>query len=176
MSSVFRHLEKKWKVVVDQAYELSLLPSLHATALYQPKSDEVTIREFCQDESEMVIVYYRWESYSVDRNPLDFPGGNGFQKDVIVSDHAEEEFTMMKCEDFSPAQTLSNSLSDGSGDKEGRTGLEDPLFTSTNSFSDHANESILSSSTISTDSSISGFEVDCIPSDPFLSDISLFAL
>ena len=176
MSSVFSHLEKKWKVVVDQAYELSLLPSLHATALYQPKSDEITIREFCQDESEMVIVYYRWESYSVDRNPLDFPGGNGFQKDVIVSDHAEEEFTMMKCEDFSPAQTLSNSLSDGSGDKEGWTGLEDPLFTSTNSFSDHANESILSSSTISTDSSISGFEVDCIPSDPFLSDISLFAL
>ena len=204
MSSVFRHLEKKWKVVVDHAHELSLLSSLYATALYQPSSDEVTIKEFCQDESELVVVYYRWESYSVDCNPLDLREINSFQEDVILDDCVGKEIgKVVDCGVYSPVQTSFredhvvnsandvipgssfnntnlfpvehslNSIFEKEKEKERWIGLEDHSFAFTNSFSDGPNESILSSSTISTDSSISGFEMDCIHSDPFLPDISL---
>ena len=72
MISVFKHLEKKWKVIVENAYEISLFPSSRniSHALYQHNCNDMSIKDFCGRMDNITVVFYRWENYAVDTEPV----------------------------------------------------------------------------------------------------------
>lgn len=117
MESVFKHLEKKWKVIVDHSHELSLIPSTRtmSTALYQHNCNEMSIKEFCGRMDSITVVFYRWEIYSVDTEPIDFDETMLVKTDVEKDERKEDELSFMQA-------SLSST--------QGNNGVNDPIFSS----------------------------------------------
>ena len=97
MSSVFKHLEKKWKVVIDHSHELTLFnhPTQPSSSLYQHNCYELTIQEFCGKMDDLTFVYYRWEVYSVETETIGFDSPSMFLNIQNESKESEENTTLL---------------------------------------------------------------------------------
>ena len=97
MSSVFKHLEKKWKVVIDHSHELTLFnhPTQPSSSLYQHNCHELTIQEFCGKMDDLTFVYYRWEVYSVETETIGFDSPSMFLNIQNESKESEENTTLL---------------------------------------------------------------------------------
>ena len=97
MSSVFKHLEKKWKVVIDHSHELTLFnhPTQPSSSLYQHNCHELTIQEFCGKMEDLTFVYYRWEVYSVETETIGFDSPSMFLNIQNESKESEENTTLL---------------------------------------------------------------------------------
>ena len=136
MSSVFKHLEKKWKVVIDHSHELTLFnhPTQPSSSLYQHNCYELTIQEFCGKMDDLTFVYYRWEVYSVETETIGFDSPSMLLNIQNESKESEENTTL-----------LSSSRID-------ETSVNDVNSDSILSSQTHSSDSILSSQTLSIDS------------------------
>ena len=136
MSSVFKHLEKKWKVVIDHSHELTLFnhPTQPSSSLYQHNCYELTIQEFCGKMDDLTFVYYRWEVYSVETETMGFDSPSMLLNIQNESKESEENTTL-----------LSSSRID-------ETSVNDVNSDSILSSQTHSSDSILSSQTLSIDS------------------------
>lgn len=136
MSSVFKHLEKKWKVVIDHSHELTLFnhPTQPSSSLYQHNCHELTIQEFCGKMEDLTFVYYRWEVYSVETETMGFDSPSMLLNIQNESKESEENTTL-----------LSSSRID-------ETSVNDVNSDSILSSQTHSSDSILSSQTLSIDS------------------------
>ena len=136
MSSVFKHLEKKWKVVIDHSHELTLFnhPTQPSSSLYQHNCYELTIQEFCGKMDDLTFVYYRWEVYSVETEAMGFDSPSMLLNIQNESKESEENTTL-----------LSSSRID-------ETSVNDVNSDSILSSQTHSSDSILSSQTLSIDS------------------------
>ena len=136
MSSVFKHLEKKWKVVIDHSHELTLFnhPTQPSSSLYQHNCYELTIQEFCGKMDDLTFVYYRWEVYSVETETIGFDSPSMLLNIQTESKESEENTTL-----------LSSSRID-------ETSVNDVNSDSILSSQTHSSDSILSSQTLSIDS------------------------
>ena len=136
MSSVFKHLEKKWKVVIDHSHELTLFnhPTQPSSSLYQHNCHELTIQEFCGKMEDLTFVYYRWEVYSVETETIGFDSPSMLLNIQTESKESEENTTL-----------LSSSRID-------ETSVNDVNSDSILSSQTHSSDSILSSQTLSIDS------------------------
>lgn len=136
MSSVFKHLEKKWKVVIDHSHELTLFnhPTQPSSSLYQHNCHELTIQEFCGKMEDLTFVYYRWEVYSVETEAMGFDSPSMLLNIQTESKESEENTTL-----------LSSSRID-------ETSVNDVNSDSILSSQTHSSDSILSSQTLSIDS------------------------
>ena len=97
MSSVFKHLEKKWKVVIDHSHELTLFnhPTQPSSSLYQHNCHELTIQEFCGKMDDLTFVYYRWEVYSVETETIGFDSPSMLLNIQNESKESEENTTLL---------------------------------------------------------------------------------
>ena len=97
MSSVFKHLEKKWKVVIDHSHELTLFnhPTQPSSSLYQHNCHELTIQEFCGKMEDLTFVYYRWEVYSVETEAMGFDSPSMLLNIQTESKESEENTTLL---------------------------------------------------------------------------------
>ena len=97
MSSVFKHLEKKWKVVIDHSHELTLFnhPTQPSSSLYQHNCYELTIQEFCGKMDDLTFVYYRWEVYSVETETIGFDSPSMLLNIQNESKESEENTTLL---------------------------------------------------------------------------------
>ena len=97
MSSVFKHLEKKWKVVIDHSHELTLFnhPTQPSSSLYQHNCHELTIQEFCGKMEDLTFVYYRWEVYSVETETIGFDSPSMLLNIQNESKESEENTTLL---------------------------------------------------------------------------------
>ena len=97
MSSVFKHLEKKWKVVIDHSHELTLFnhPTQPSSSLYQHNCHELTIQEFCGKMEDLTFVYYRWEVYSVETEAMGFDSPSMLLNIQNESKESEENTTLL---------------------------------------------------------------------------------
>ena len=131
MSSVFKHLEKKWKVVIDHSHELTLFnhPTQPSSSLYQHNCHELTIQEFCGKMDDLTFVYYRWEVYSVETETIGFDSPSMLLNIQNESKESEENTTL-----------LSSSRID-------ETSVNDVNSDSILSSQTHSSDSILSSQT-----------------------------
>ena len=136
MSSVFKHLEKKWKVVIDHSHELTLFnhPTQPSSSLYQHNCYELTIQEFCGKMDDLTFVYYRWEVYSVETETIGFDSPSMLLNIQNESKESEENTTL-----------LSSSRID-------ETSVNDVNSDSILSSQTHSSDSIISSQTLSIDS------------------------
>ena len=136
MSSVFKHLEKKWKVVIDHSHELTLFnhPTQPSSSLYQHNCHELTIQEFCGKMEDLTFVYYRWEVYSVETETMGFDNPSMLLNIQNESKESEENTTL-----------LSSSRID-------ETSVNDVNSDSILSSQTHSSDSIISSQTLSIDS------------------------
>ena len=136
MSSVFKHLEKKWKVVIDHSHELTLFnhPTQPSSSLYQHNCHELTIQEFCGKMEDLTFVYYRWEVYSVETEAMGFDSPSMLLNIQTESKESEENTTL-----------LSSSRID-------ETSVNDVNSDSILSSQTHSSDSIISSQTLSIDS------------------------
>ena len=136
MSSVFKHLEKKWKVVIDHSHELTLFnhPTQPSSSLYQHNCYELTIQEFCGKMDDLTFVYYRWEVYSVETETIGFDSPSMLLNIQTESKESEENTTL-----------LSSSRID-------ETSVNDVNSDSILSSQTHSSDSIISSQTLSIDS------------------------
>ena len=139
MSSVFKHLEKKWKVVIDHSHELTLFnhPTQPSSSLYQHNCYELTIQEFCGKMDDLTFVYYRWEVYSVETETIGFDSPSMLLNIQNESKESEENTTL-----------LSSSRID-------ETSVNDVNSDSILSSQTHSSDSIISSQTHSSDSILS---------------------
>ena len=136
MSSVFKHLEKKWKVVIDHSHELTLFnhPTQPSSSLYQHNCYELTIQEFCGKMDDLTFVYYRWEVYSVETETMGFDNPSMLLNIQNESKESEKNTTL-----------LSSSRID-------ETSVNDVNSDSILSSQTHSSDSIISSQTLSIDS------------------------
>lgn len=144
MSSVFNHLEKKWKAVVNNAHELSLISSNYrGNSLYQHTCGDMTIEDFCGRMDEITVVFYRWEMYSVNTEPLGNDGVSQLFREGIMTktSHEEDQSTVLS-----------------------QSPLDDVVH-------DVNSDSILGSSTLSLDSHNSDMEWNDFVTDSIIQDI-----
>ena len=147
MSSVFKHLEKKWKVVIDHSHELTLFnhPTQPSSSLYQHNCYELTIQEFCGKMDDLTFVYYRWEVYSVETETIGFDSPSMLLNIQNESKESEENTTLL-----SSSRIDETSVNDVNSDSilSSQTQLEDSILSSQTQLED----SILNSQTQSIDS------------------------
>ena len=136
MSSVFKHLEKKWKVVIDHSHELTLFnhPTQPSSSLYQHNCYELTIQEFCGKMDDLTFVYYRWEVYSVETETIGFDSPSMLLNIQNESKESEENTTLL----------FSSRIDE--------TSVNDVNSDSILSSQTHSSDSIISSQTLSIDS------------------------
>ena len=138
MSSVFKHLEKKWKVVIDHSHELTLFnhPTQPSSSLYQHNCYELTIQEFCGKMDDLTFVYYRWEVYSVETETIGFDSPSMLLNIQNESKESEENTTLL----FS-SRIDETSVNDVNSDSilSSQTQLEDSILNSqTQSIDSHS--------------------------------------
>ena len=138
MSSVFKHLEKKWKVVIDHSHELTLFnhPTQPSSSLYQHNCHELTIQEFCGKMDDLTFVYYRWEVYSVETETIGFDSPSMLLNIQNESKESEENTTLL----FS-SRIDETSVNDVNSDSilSSQTQLEDSILNSqTQSIDSHS--------------------------------------
>lgn len=129
MSSVFKHLEKKWKVVIDHSHELTLFnhPTQPSSSLYQHNCHELTIQEFCGKMDDLTFVYYRWEVYSVETETIGFDSPSMLLNIQNESKESEENTTLL-----SSSRIDETSVNDVNSDSilSSQTQLEDSILNS----------------------------------------------
>ena len=129
MSSVFKHLEKKWKVVIDHSHELTLFnhPTQPSSSLYQHNCHELTIQEFCGKMDDLTFVYYRWEVYSVETETIGFDSPSMLLIIQNESKESEENTTLL-----SSSRIDETSVNDVNSDSilSSQTQLEDSILNS----------------------------------------------
>ena len=129
MSSVFKHLEKKWKVVIDHSHELTLFnhPTQPSSSLYQHNCHELTIQEFCGKMEDLTFVYYRWEVYSVETETMGFDSPSMLLNIQNESKESEENTTLL-----SSSRIDETSVNDVNSDSilSSQTQLEDSILSS----------------------------------------------
>ena len=129
MSSVFKHLEKKWKVVIDHSHELTLFnhPTQPSSSLYQHNCHELTIQEFCGKMEDLTFVYYRWEVYSVETETIGFDSPSMLLNIQNESKESEENTTLL-----SSSRIDETSVNDVNSDSilSSQTQLEDSILSS----------------------------------------------
>ena len=138
MSSVFKHLEKKWKVVIDHSHELTLFnhPTQPSSSLYQHNCHELTIQEFCGKIEDLTFVYYRWEVYSVETEAMGFDSPSMLLNIQTESKESEENTTLL-----SSSRIDETSVNDVNSDSilSSQTQLEDSILNSqTQSIDSHS--------------------------------------
>ena len=138
MSSVFKHLEKKWKVVIDHSHELTLFnhPTQPSSSLYQHNCHELTIQEFCGKMDDLTFVYYRWEVYSVETETIGFDSPSMLLNIQNESKESEENTTL-----FSSSRIDETNVNDVNSDSilSSQTQLEDSILNSqTQSIDSHS--------------------------------------
>ena len=138
MSSVFKHLEKKWKVVIDHSHELTLFnhPTQPSSSLYQHNCHELTIQEFCGKMDDLTFVYYRWEVYSVETETIGFDSPSMLLNIQNESKESEENTTLL-----SSSRIDETSVNDVNSDSilSSQTQLEDSILNSqTQSIDSHS--------------------------------------
>ena len=138
MSSVFKHLEKKWKVVIDHSHELTLFnhPTQPSSSLYQHNCHELTIQEFCGKMEDLTFVYYRWEVYSVETETMGFDSPSMLLNIQTESKESEENTTLL-----SSSRIDETSVNDVNSDSilSSQTQLEDSILNSqTQSIDSHS--------------------------------------
>ena len=138
MSSVFKHLEKKWKVVIDHSHELTLFnhPTQPSSSLYQHNCYELTIQEFCGKMDDLTFVYYRWEVYSVETETIGFDSPSMLLNIQNESKESEENTTLL-----SSSRIDETSVNDVNSDSilSSQTRLEDAIVNSqTQSIDSHS--------------------------------------
>lgn len=138
MSSVFKHLEKKWKVVIDHSHELTLFnhPTQPSSSLYQHNCHELTIQEFCGKMEDLTFVYYRWEVYSVETEAMGFDSPSMLLNIQNESKESEENTTLL-----SSSRIDETSVNDVNSDSilSSQTQLEDSILNSqTQSIDSHS--------------------------------------
>ena len=138
MSSVFKHLEKKWKVVIDHSHELTLFnhPTQPSSSLYQHNCHELTIQEFCGKMEDLTFVYYRWEVYSVETETIGFDSPSMLLNIQNESKESEENTTLL-----SSSRIDETSVNDVNSDSilSSQTQLEDSILNSqTQSIDSHS--------------------------------------
>ena len=138
MSSVFKHLEKKWKVVIDHSHELTLFnhPTQPSSSLYQHNCHELTIQEFCGKMEDLTFVYYRWEVYSVETETMGFDNPSMLLNIQNESKESEENTTLL-----SSSRIDETSVNDVNSDSilSSQTQLEDSILNSqTQSIDSHS--------------------------------------
>ena len=138
MSSVFKHLEKKWKVVIDHSHELTLFnhPTQPSSSLYQHNCHELTIQEFCGKMEDLTFVYYRWEVYSVETETMGFDSPSMLLNIQNESKESEENTTLL-----SSSRIDETSVNDVNSDSilSSQTQLEDSILNSqTQSIDSHS--------------------------------------
>ena len=138
MSSVFKHLEKKWKVVIDHSHELTLFnhPTQPSSSLYQHNCHELTIQEFCGKMEDLTFVYYRWEVYSVETETIGFDSPSMLLNIQTESKESEENTTLL-----SSSRIDETSVNDVNSDSilSSQTQLEDSILNSqTQSIDSHS--------------------------------------
>ena len=138
MSSVFKHLEKKWKVVIDHSHELTLFnhPTQPSSSLYQHNCYELTIQEFCGKMDDLTFVYYRWEVYSVETEAMGFDSPSMLLNIQTESKESEENTTLL-----SSSRIDETSVNDVNSDSilSSQTQLEDSILNSqTQSIDSHS--------------------------------------
>ena len=138
MSSVFKHLEKKWKVVIDHSHELTLFnhPTQPSSSLYQHNCYELTIQEFCGKMDDLTFVYYRWEVYSVETETIGFDSPSMLLNIQTESKESEENTTLL-----SSSRIDETSVNDVNSDSilSSQTQLEDSILNSqTQSIDSHS--------------------------------------
>ena len=138
MSSVFKHLEKKWKVVIDHSHELTLFnhPTQPSSSLYQHNCYELTIQEFCGKMDDLTFVYYRWEVYSVETETIGFDSPSMLLNIQNESKESEENTTLL-----SSSRIDETSVNDVNSDSilSSQTQLEDSILNSqTQSIDSHS--------------------------------------
>ena len=138
MSSVFKHLEKKWKVVIDHSHELTLFnhPTQPSSSLYQHNCHELTIQEFCGKMDDLTFVYYRWEVYSVETEAMGFDSPSMLLNIQTESKESEENTTLL-----SSSRIDETSVNDVNSDSilSSQTQLEDSILNSqTQSIDSHS--------------------------------------
>ena len=138
MSSVFKHLEKKWKVVIDHSHELTLFnhPTQPSSSLYQHNCYELTIQEFCGKMDDLTFVYYRWEVYSVETEAMGFDSPSMLLNIQNESKESEENTTLL-----SSSRIDETSVNDVNSDSilSSQTQLEDSILNSqTQSIDSHS--------------------------------------
>ena len=147
MSSVFKHLEKKWKVVIDHSHELTLFnhPTQPSSSLYQHNCHELTIQEFCGKMEDLTFVYYRWEVYSVETEAMGFDSPSMLLNIQNESKESEENTTLL-----SSSRIDETSVNDVNSDSilSSQTHSSDSIISSQT----HSSDSIISSQTLSIDS------------------------
>ena len=129
MSSVFKHLEKKWKVVIDHSHELTLFnhPTQPSSSLYQHNCHELTIQEFCGKMDDLTFVYYRWEVYSVETETIGFDSPSMLLNIQNESKESEENTTLL-----SSSRIDETNVNDVNSDSilSSQTQLEDSILNS----------------------------------------------
>lgn len=138
MSSVFKHLEKKWKVVIDHSHELTLFnhPTQPSSSLYQHNCHELTIQEFCGKMDDLTFVYYRWEVYSVETETIGFDSPSMLLNIQNESKESEENTTLL-----SSSRIDETNVNDVNSDSilSSQTQLEDSILNSqTQSIDSHS--------------------------------------
>ena len=138
MSSVFMHLEKKWKVVIDHSHELTLFnhPTQPSSSLYQHNCHELTIQEFCGKMDDLTFVYYRWEVYSVETEAMGFDSPSMLLNIQNESKESEENTTLL-----SSSRIDETNVNDVNSDSilSSQTQLEDSILNSqTQSIDSHS--------------------------------------
>lgn len=138
MSSVFKHLEKKWKVVIDHSHELTLFnhPTQPSSSLYQHNCHELTIQEFCGKMEDLTFVYYRWEVYSVETETIGFDSPSMLLNIQNESKESEENTTLL-----SSSRIDETNVNDVNSDSilSSQTQLEDSILNSqTQSIDSHS--------------------------------------
>ena len=138
MSSVFKHLEKKWKVVIDHSHELTLFnhPTQPSSSLYQHNCYELTIQEFCGKMDDLTFVYYRWEVDSVETETIGFDSPSMLLNIQNESKESEENTTLL-----SSPRIDETSVNDVNSDSilSSQTQLEDSILNSqTQSIDSHS--------------------------------------
>ena len=129
MSSVFKHLEKKWKVVIDHSHELTLFnhPTQPSSSLYQHNCHELTIQEFCGKMDDLTFVSYRWEVYSVETETIGFDSPSMLLNIQNESKESEENTTLL-----SSSRIDETNVNDVNSDSilSSQTQLEDSILNS----------------------------------------------
>ena len=138
MSSVFKHLEKKWKVVIGHSHELTLFnhPTQPSSSLYQHNCHELTIQEFCGKMDDLTFVYYRWEVYSVETETIGFDSPSMLLNIQNESKESEENTTLL-----SSSRIDETNVNDVNSDSilSSQTQLEDSILNSqTQSIDSHS--------------------------------------
>lgn len=127
---VFRHLEKKWKVILERSYELCLYPTQHSSqCYYEHTCNNLRIGDVYNKGYELVVMEYEWKGYESNKELVSdqqITSDIGF--DVLQDPlNSSQEMTV---DSFMSSSTLSGDIGLGSESDLSFLNLSLPSFDS----------------------------------------------